>query len=110
MNVDTQWVYFKNMLFEAVDKFFLSKVFKSKSGLPWINSRIRREICKRESPYKKAKRSGSSFDNQAFKNQIRRVKYLINSSHEQYVNYYTPMTKVFERSVGNGGPKFAPNM
>jgi len=58
MNVETQWVYFKNKLFEAVDKFVPSKVLKSKSGLPWVNSKIRREIRRRERLYKKAKRTG----------------------------------------------------
>ena len=88
MDVESQWVYFKNKLFEAVDKFVPSKVLKPKSGLPWVNSRIRREIRRRERLYKKAKRTGSLFDSQAFKHQKRRVKYLINTSHNEYVNNY----------------------
>ena len=88
MNVETQWLYFKNKLFEAVDKFVPSKVLKSKAGLPWVNSKIRREIRKRERLYKKAKRTGSPIDTQAFKCQKRRVKYLINASHDEYVNNY----------------------
>ena len=89
MNVETQWVYFKNKLFEAVHKFVPSKVLKSKSGLPWVNSKIRREIRRRERLYKKAKRTASLFDTQAFKHQKRRVKYLINTSHNEYVNNYS---------------------
>ena len=81
MNFETKWVYFKIKLFKAVDKFVPSKVLKSKSGLPWVNSRIRREVRKREYLYKKAKRTGSLFDTQAFKHKKRRVKCLINASH-----------------------------
>ena len=88
MNVETQWVYFKNKLFAAVDKFVPSKVLKTKSGLPWGNTRIRREIRKRECLYKKAKKSGTPIDTQAFKCQKRRVKYFINASHDEYVNNY----------------------
>ena len=87
-NVETQWVYFKSKLFEAVDNFVPSKVLKSNSGLPWVNYKIRREIRKRERLYKKAKRSGSPIDTQAFKRQKRRVKYLINASHDEYFNNY----------------------
>ena len=88
MNVETQWVYLKNKLVEAVDKFVPSKVLKSKSGLAWVNSRIRREVRKSERLYKMAKKTGSLFDTQAFKHQKRRVKYLINTSHKEYVNNY----------------------
>ena len=88
MNVETQWVYFKSKLLEAVDNFVPSKVLKSNSGLPWVDYKIRREIRKRERLYEKAKRSGSPIDTQAFKCQKRRVKYLINASHDEYVNNY----------------------
>ena len=88
MNVETQWVYFKNKLFEALDKFVPSKVLKSQTGLLWVNSKIRREIRKRERLYKKAKSSGSPIDTQAFKSQERKFKYLINATHDEYVNKY----------------------
>ena len=89
MNVETQWVYFKSKLFEAVDTFVPSKVLKSNSGLPWVKYKIRREILKRERLYKKVKRSGSPIDTQAFKRQKRRGKYVINASHDEYVTNYT---------------------
>ena len=88
MNVETHWVYFKNKLFEAVDQFAPSKVLKSKSSLAWVNFRIRREVRKSERLYKKAKKTGSLSDTQAFKHQKGRVKYLINTSHKEYINNY----------------------
>ena len=88
MNVEAQWVYFKNKLSEAVEKFVPFTITKSKSGLPWVNSKIRREIRKRERLYKKAKRTGLLANLQAFKAQKRRVNYLIKTSHDEYVNDY----------------------
>ena len=41
-------MYFKNKLFEAVDKFVPSKVLKSKSGLLCVSTKSRREMRKRE--------------------------------------------------------------
>ena len=76
MNVETQWVHFQSKVFDAVDKFVPSKVSRSKSGLPWINSRIRREIRKRERFYNKGKRSRSLSDTQAFKKSKKESKEL----------------------------------
>ena len=75
-------------IFEAVDKFIPSKPLKLQSGLPWVNSRIRREIWKRERLYRKEKRSRSPSDTQAFKTQNWIAKYLINTARDEHVNNY----------------------
>ena len=67
MKVETQYTHFKNYSFNVLDKFVLSKVLESKSGLPWANSRIFREIRKREHLYKKEEISQSPFDTEPFK-------------------------------------------
>ena len=88
MNVSEQWDYFKEKLSQGLEKYIPSKIAKSKVSHPWVNRKIRREIRKRERLYKKAKKSGSQIDLQAFKSQKRRVRYLINKSHDEYVNNY----------------------
>ena len=88
MNVSEQWDYFKEKLSQGLEKHIPSKIAKSKVSHPWVNRKIRREIRKRKRLYKIAKKSGSQIDLQAFKSQKRRVRYLINKSHDEYVNNY----------------------
>ena len=88
MNVSEQWDYFKEKLSQGLEKYIPSKIAKSKVSHPWVNRKIRRDIRKRERLYKKANKSGSQIDLQAFKSQKRRVRYLTNKSHDEYVNNY----------------------
>ena len=82
MNVSEQWDYSKEKLSQGLEKYIPSKIAKSKVSHPWVNRKISREIRKRERLYKKATKSGSQIDLQAFKSQKSRVRYLISKSHD----------------------------
>ena len=70
VDVNEMWNEFKTVLLNAVNKFIPSKMTKGKLGYPWIDSRIRALIRKKEKLYHKARRA----DNESLKSRYKRLR------------------------------------
>jgi len=51
--VEDNWNYFKDMIFEIMNKHIPSKMVKNHREAPWLNQEIKRKISKRRRLYKK---------------------------------------------------------
>ena len=66
-NVNTLWVNFKQMLEKGIEKYIPHRTAKSYNGLPWLTSRLKKLIAKRDSMFVKSKKTGNDNDKKAFK-------------------------------------------
>ena len=70
VDVNEMWNEFKTVLLNAVNKLIPSKMTKGKLGYPWIDSRIRALIRKKEKLYHIARRA----DNESLKSRYKRLR------------------------------------
>ena len=87
-SVENLWALFENTLHKLLDALVTFKYAKSTSNLPWVNVRVRREICKKERLFKCEKRSGNLIDFAKFNGQRKKVKHVIKKTHDDYVDTY----------------------
>ena len=66
-NIDSNWTSFKHGITEIMDKYIPSKMTTTRYNLPWINSKLKRMIRKKQRLYNKAKKSKRLVDWDRFK-------------------------------------------
>ena len=87
--MEQNWNSFKHAVTSRISKFILQKSSKPKFNLPWINSKIKREMRKKDSLHKRAVRTKDQDHWKAFKRQHNAVSNLIKDCHNRYLNDVT---------------------
>ena len=85
-SVEQNWNSFKHAVTSGISKFIPQKSSKPKFNLPWINSKIKREMRKKDRLHKRAVRTKDQDHWKAFKRQRNAVSNLIKDSHNRYLN------------------------
>jgi len=74
--------YFKDMIFEMMNKHIPSKMVKNRRETPWLNREIKRKISKRHRLYKKAKTMQNENDWKAYRKLRNEVNSLVDKAHK----------------------------
>ena len=83
--VEQLWTDFTTTLDKLVQECIPAKLIRGKSSLPWITQEIKRLICKRDSLYRKFKRSGGSDMKTKFQTLRKQIKKKIKDSYQAYL-------------------------
>ena len=83
--VEQLWTDFTTTLDKLVQECIPAKLIRGKSSLPWITQEIKRLIRKRDSLYRKFKRSGDSDIKTKFQTLRRQIKKKIKDSYQAYL-------------------------
>ena len=83
--VEQLWSDFTTTLDKLVQECIPAKLIRGKSSLPWITQEIKRLIRKRDSLYRKFKRSGDSDIKTKFQTLRQQIKKKIKDSYQAYL-------------------------
>ena len=83
--VEQLWTDFTTTLDKLVHECIPAKLIRGKSSLPWITQEIKRLIRKRDSLYRKFKRSGDSDIKTKFQTLRQQIKKKIKDSYQAYL-------------------------
>ena len=83
--VEQLWTDFTTTLDKLVQECIPAKLIRGKSSLPWITQEIKRLIRKRDSLYRKFKRSGDSDIKTKFQTLRQQIKKKIKDSYQAYL-------------------------
>ena len=83
--VEQHWTDFTTTLDKLVQECIPAKLIRGKSSLPWITQEIKRLIRKRDSLYRKFKRSGDSDIKTKFQTLRQQIKKKIKDSYQAYL-------------------------
>ena len=83
--VEQLWTDFTTTLDKLVQECIPAKLIRGKSSLPWITQEIKRLIRKRDSLYRKFKRSGDSDMKTKFQTLRQQIKKKIKDSYQAYL-------------------------
>ena len=83
--VEQQWTDFTTTLDKLVQECIPAKLIRGKSSLPWITQEIKRLIRKRDSLYRKFKRSGDSDIKTKFQTLRQQIKKKIKDLYQAYL-------------------------
>ena len=83
--VEQLWTDFATTLDKLVQECIPAKLIRGKSSLPWITQEIKRLIRKRDSLYRKFKRSGDSDIKTKFQTLRQQIKKKIKDSYQAYL-------------------------
>ena len=86
MTVEENATFIETAIRTAIEKFVPNKLSKTKQTYPWINSKIRTSMRRRDKAYIKAVKSHSPHDWVKFRAIRQATKTLIRENHSQYIN------------------------
>ena len=83
--VEENWNDFKNTLYKVMTTTIPRKNLTSRTNVPWMTYKIRREIRRKQRLYNKARRTNNENDWKNFKEARRVTKASLENSHNEYV-------------------------
>ena len=87
-DTNIMWTKFKNAVVEAMDTYIPSKtVTTRKQSLPWVTSKIKAAIKKRNRMFKRARSTGSAKDQEAYLTQRAAVQAMIRRSYWNHIEH-----------------------
>jgi len=85
-SVNENWIFFRDGVHKIMNTHIPTKLSKSRHDLPWVTTRIKREMRRRDRCLNKAKRSQLEVDWSAFRKQRNLIPKLIKQSYHEYIN------------------------
>jgi len=85
-SVNENWIFFRDGVHKIMNDHIPSKMSKTRHDLPWVTTRIKREMRRRDRLLNKAKRSQLETDWSSFRKQRNLIPKLIKQSYHDYIN------------------------
>ena len=85
-DVDLYWSALKNYFLQVMEVCIPNAIVKVKKDLPWLNHDIKKAIQKRDSLYRRLKRSGTPANRGKYSTMRNRVVYLMRESKRNFFN------------------------
>ena len=85
-SVEENWSNFKKHIETTMDKHIPSKLTSTRHNLPWVNSRVRRMINKKQRLYNKAKKSHKQRDWDKYRHHKNETNKIMKKTRWEYIN------------------------
>lgn len=85
MSLNENWLFFRDCIREAIDKFVPTKKISGRFRIPWITRPLHRMIRKKQRAYNRVKRSGKDHDWAIFRSILKVLQGKMRDAHFEHI-------------------------